>query len=52
MPAIAAYAESEESNRLAVTAEALRPFGVEARLIGTCSALLDVVVYGTLTRAG
>jgi AcrR family transcriptional regulator len=52
MPAIAAYAESEESNRLALTAEALRPFGVEARLSRACSALLDVAVYGTLTRAG
>jgi AcrR family transcriptional regulator len=52
MPAIAAYAEGEENNRLALTSEALRPFGVEVRLIRTCSALLDVAVYGTLTRAG
>ena len=29
MPAIAAYAEGEENNRLALTSEALRPFGVE-----------------------
>jgi AcrR family transcriptional regulator len=52
MPAIAAYAEREENNRLALTWEALRPFGVETQLIRTCSALLDVAVYGALTRAG
>lgn len=52
MPAIADYAEAEENNRLALTSEALQPFGVEARLIRTCSALLDVAVYGALTRAG
>jgi AcrR family transcriptional regulator len=52
MPAIAAYAEREENNRLALTWEALRPFDVDPRLTRTCSALLDVAVYGALTRAG
>ena len=52
MPPIAAYAEREENNRLALTSEALRPFGIGPRLTRTCSALLDVAIYGALTRAG
>lgn len=52
MPPIAAYAEREENNRLALTWEALRPFDIHPRLTRTCSALLDVTVYGALTRAG
>src|SRR6266545_1900111 len=52
MPPIAAYVEREENNRLALTREALRPFKVKARLVSTCAALLDVAVYGALTRDG
>ncbi len=52
MPPIQAYAEREENNRLALTWEALRPFNVGPRLTRTCSAFLDVAVYGALTRAG
>src|SRR4029453_15733722 len=52
MPPIAAYADWEEDNRLALTREALRPLKAGARLARTCSALLDVAVYGALTRAG
>jgi AcrR family transcriptional regulator len=52
MPPIQAYADSEEDNRLAVTREALRPLKAPARLARTCSTLLDVAVYGALTRAG
>jgi AcrR family transcriptional regulator len=52
MPPIQAYVEREESNRLALTREALRPFKVSARLINACAALLDVAIYAALTRAG
>ena len=52
MPPIAAYADWEEENRLALTREALRPLKAPARLARTCSTLLDVAVYGALTRAG
>jgi AcrR family transcriptional regulator len=52
MPPIAAVAEREESDRLALTAAALEPFGLEPRLIRVCATLLDVAVYGALTRAG
>jgi AcrR family transcriptional regulator len=52
MPPIAAYVEQEDSNRLALTREALRPFKVNARLVNACAALLDVAVHGALTRAG
>jgi AcrR family transcriptional regulator len=52
MPPIEAYAAREEDNRLALTREALRPFRLGARLPRVCSALLDVAVYGALTRAG
>jgi AcrR family transcriptional regulator len=52
MPPIAAYADWEEDNRLALTREALRPLKSAGRLARTCSALLDVAVYGALTRAG
>jgi AcrR family transcriptional regulator len=52
MPPIQAYADWEEENRLALTREALRPVKAPARLARTSSALLDVAVYGTLTRAG
>jgi AcrR family transcriptional regulator len=52
MPPIQAYADWEEDNRLALTREALRPLKTPARLARTCSTLLDVAVYGALTRAG
>jgi AcrR family transcriptional regulator len=52
MPPIAAHVEREESERLALVREALRAFKVKPRLIGTCAALLDIAVYGTLTRQG
>jgi AcrR family transcriptional regulator len=52
MPPIEAYAAREEDNRLALTREALRPFRIGARLPRVCAALLDVAVYGALTRAG
>jgi AcrR family transcriptional regulator len=52
MPPIEAYAAREDDNRLALTRDALRPFRVGARVLQVCSALLDVAVYGALTRAG
>ena len=52
MPPLEAYAAREEDNRLALTREALRPFRIGARLPRVCAALLDVAVYGALTRAG
>ena len=52
MPPIEAYAVREDDNRLALTRDALRPFRVGARVLQVCSALLDVAVYGALTRAG
>jgi AcrR family transcriptional regulator len=52
MPPIQAHAEREENNRRALAREALRPFKVAARLVDTCAALLDVAVYGALTRNG
>jgi AcrR family transcriptional regulator len=52
MPPIAAYAEWEEDSRAALMREALRPLEIDPRLARTCSALLDVAVYGALTRGG
>jgi len=52
MPPLEAYAAREDDNRLALTREALRPFRIGGRLPRVCSALLDVAVYGALTRAG
>ena len=52
MPPIQAYVEREESNRIALTREALRPFKVNARVVKACAAFLDVAVYAALTRAG
>src|SRR5262245_224787 len=52
MPPIAAHVERAESHRLALVREALRPFKVKPRLIGACAALLDIAVYGALTRQG
>ena len=52
MPPIAAYAELEEGNRLALMQEALRPLEIGPRLARACSTLLDVAIYGALTRAG
>ena len=52
MPPIAAYAEREENSRTALMREALRPLEIGPRLARTCSTLLDVAVYGALTRGG
>ena len=52
MPPLEAYAAREDDNRLALTRDALRPFRVGARVLQVCAALLDVAVYGALTRAG
>ena len=50
MPPIQAYVAQEESNRIALTREALR--SSDLRLVTACAALLDVAVYSALTRAG
>jgi AcrR family transcriptional regulator len=52
MPPIQAHAEKEENDRRALAREALRPFKVKPRLADACAALLDVAVYGALTRNG
>ena len=53
MPPLEAYAAREEDNRLALTREALRPMPGSARgCPRVCAALLDVAVYGALTRTG
>jgi AcrR family transcriptional regulator len=52
MPPIQAHVEQEENDRLALACEALRPFKVKPRLADACAALLDVAVYGALTRGG
>lgn len=52
MPPIEAFVEREEDNRVALTREALRPFKISPRLAASCAALLDVAVYGALTRGG
>ena len=52
MPPIHAHVEREENDRLALAREALRPFKVKPRLVEACAALLDVAVYGALTRNG
>jgi AcrR family transcriptional regulator len=52
MPPIEKVAQHEEENRVALMREALRPFKADARLIKSGAALLDVAVYGALTRAG
>ena len=52
MPPIQAHVEREENDRLALAREALRSFKVKPRLVEACAALLDVAVYGALTRNG
>jgi AcrR family transcriptional regulator len=52
MRPIEAFVEREETNRIALTREALQPFKSGARLIASCAALLDVAVYGALIRGG
>lgn len=52
MPPIQAHVEQEENNRLALAREALRPFKIKPRLVEASAALLDVAVYGALTRNG
>ena len=52
MPPIQAHVEREENDRLALAREVLRPFKVKPRLVEACAALLDVAVYGALTRNG
>lgn len=51
-PILHAYAEQEDSNRLALTRAALAPFRVDRTLIPVAAAMLDVGVYKALQRIG
>ncbi len=51
-PILHAYAEQEDSNRLALTRAALAPFRVDRTLVPVAAAMLDVGVYKALQRIG
>lgn len=52
VPPLRAFVEQEQSHRLRLAREALRPAKAPAALVRAVAALLDVAVYGALRRAG